>query len=315
MNPADVTLRAINEQQYRDQESSFRRHLGASKIGEPCARNVWFGFRWARDTKAEARMLRLWNRGHIEEPRFAQYLREVGATVWTADDKGKQFRIVDCGGHFGGSCDGVAVNVPGLPAHPVLLEMKTHNEKSFAKLKKEGLLKSKPMHFKQAQVYMRGLGLAGCLYMAVNKNDDDLFLYYFPRDVQEGEQLKAKAESIIFTDQAPARIADSPSWFACTFCDFKGVCFGTQMPHVNCRTCAHSTPERDGTWSCRFGQMAIHAKPEIGCALHIYNPTFFPHAEVQSMSLELNQITYNRKGQVIVNGTNATPSSELDLTC
>lgn len=318
VNPGDLVHKAIDAHFEQGQEASYRRHLGASVVGDKCARSVWFHFRWTVNNQFSGRMLRLFQRGHQEEARFVSYLEAIGAQVWTVNaSTGKQFQVTDCGGHFGGSCDGVASGLPGI-GHPVLLEMKTHNDKSFAELKKKGLKSSKPRHWKQAQVYMRGLDLRGCLYMAVNKNDDDLFLHYFERDDTEGRALAQRASSLIFTDQAPPRISDSPSWFECRFCDYNKVCFGSAMPEVNCRTCAHSTPEQNGTWSCRFGRSEISAMPEKGCEMHVYNPTFFPHATVTGMSLEENSVTYQTRNKgTVVNGScvTATPSKELDLTC
>ena len=34
----------------------------------------------------------------------------------------------------------------------------------------------KPEHFVQAQIYMRKMGIASCLYFAVCKNTDDLYI-------------------------------------------------------------------------------------------------------------------------------------------
>lgn len=58
-----------------------RGHLGASAIGAKCARQIWYGFRWAWNEKHQGRMLRLFKRGHDEEFSFVSYLREAGAEV------------------------------------------------------------------------------------------------------------------------------------------------------------------------------------------------------------------------------------------
>lgn len=63
------------------QESEFRNHLGGSMIGRKCERQLWYNFRWAASSNFDGRMLRLFNRGHLEEHRFIQYLRLAGATV------------------------------------------------------------------------------------------------------------------------------------------------------------------------------------------------------------------------------------------
>lgn len=258
-------------------EDGKRTHLGASVIGEKCSRAIWFSWLWADKEEFGGRMLRLFERGQRQEEIFAELLRGVGATVWTTDpNTGKQFRITDYGGHFGGSLDGVAINLPDLPFGlrkdlPVLLEFKTHNQRSFDALKKDGLIKSKPKHYKQAQVYMHKMKLNWCLYCAVNKNTDEVWFYFFQYVPSECTKLMARAESIIFGKGIPARISESPSWYECTFCAFKGVCFKTKLPDVNCRTCAYSQALPDGTWRCELDKPEILLSPKIGCSSHSYN--------------------------------------------
>lgn len=261
-------------------EDGKRAHLGASGLGQECMRAVWFQFHWADKEMFEGRMLRLFQRGHKQEEIFAELLRGVGATVWTEDPRtGTQFRISEFGGHFGGSADGVAINLPDLPAPylpgmPVLLEFKTHNDKSFKSLEKNGVQGSKPVHFKQAQLYMHKLELGLCLYMAVNKNDDALYLELFPYDAQVATQLLNRANTIIFGEGLPPRISESPSWFACKFCTFADVCFRRKEPDRNCRTCLYSKAEPDGSWRCELARPEIKDAPKVGCDKYEVSPVF-----------------------------------------
>lgn len=247
-------------------EDSLRKHLGASVIGESCQRKIWFGFRWCDKEEFDGRMLRLFERGQREELAFKHLLELVGAKVWTLDQYGKQFGISSHGGHFSGSTDGVAQNLPELGDEPVLLEMKTHNEKRFNELRTKGLQEAQPKHYKQAQTYMWGLGLKKSLYCAVNKNDDELWFYLFDADPAIGRALNDKAESIIFGHGLPPRISNSPSThWECRFCPMRGVCLKDKAVRQNCRTCVHSKPERDGTWSCALGKEEITTVPKVGC--------------------------------------------------
>ncbi len=136
----------------------FREHLGASIIGRPCHRALWYSFRWFKKPEFSGQLFRLFNRGQLEENRFVEYLKQAGLKVWTHDVRtGRQFRVSACGGHFGGSCDGLAYGVISeLTSKPLnlVLEFKTHSDKSFTKLKEEGLYMAKPEHFSQMQVYM-----------------------------------------------------------------------------------------------------------------------------------------------------------------
>jgi len=58
-----------------------RSHLGASAIGNRCARQAWYGFRWVYQEQHTGRILRLFNRGHEEEDRFNRWLRMAGVEV------------------------------------------------------------------------------------------------------------------------------------------------------------------------------------------------------------------------------------------
>ena len=59
-----------------------RAHLGASVIGSPCSRALYYAFRWCWQEKFDGRMKRLFNTGHREEERFITYLTAIGFKVW-----------------------------------------------------------------------------------------------------------------------------------------------------------------------------------------------------------------------------------------
>lgn len=236
---------------YRGHDDPFRTHLGASVIGGECGRAIWYGFRWTTLPKFKGRILRLFNRGHLEEGRFIAALLTIGVQIFQQDENGKQFRISDVGGHFGGSGDGVAIGIPDLPpGTPCLLEFKTHNDKSFQKLVKEGVRASKFEHYVQMNIYMRKMGLPVALYGAVNKNDDDFYFEIVTLDSATADQFTDRARQIILLKQAPARISESPGWFACSWCDHKPVCHLKAAPARNCRTCKNSEAREDGDWHC-----------------------------------------------------------------
>src|SRR5205823_6534586 len=89
-------------------EGSRREHLGASELGDVCARRLYYKFRWFRDVQHSGRLSRLFNRGQLEEARFVEWLRAIGFQVWNVDENGKQFHIARSNLHLGGSIDGVA---------------------------------------------------------------------------------------------------------------------------------------------------------------------------------------------------------------
>lgn len=243
---------------YRQDEQPFRSHMGASLIGGECGRAIWYGFRWATKPTFDGRIIRLFNRGHLEEARFIAMLLMIGCEIYQQDENGKQFRISDHGGHFGGSGDGVAIGVPDLPAGvPAVTEFKTHNDKSFKKLKESGVREAKFEHFVQMQTYMRKMVLPAALYLAVNKNDDELYGEIIQLDADFADTYVARAGTIIPLRAAPDKISKSPGWFACNWCDHKPVCHLGAAPERNCRTCAFSEPDVSGTggrWVCNSEQ-------------------------------------------------------------
>jgi hypothetical protein len=229
----------------------FRSHLGASVAGADCARAIWYGFRWATMPKFEGRILRLFNRGHLEEARFIALLLSIGVQIFQQDENGRQFRISDLGGHLGGSGDGVGIGIPDIPSGmPCLLEFKTHGSKSYIKVEKEGVQSAKFEHYVQMQLYLRKMNLQVALYGAVNKDNDHLHLEIVPLDIIIADQFIDRAKQIIMLREAPRRINESPGWFGCKFCSHKPVCHLHKPIERNCRTCHYVKVIEDGTWQC-----------------------------------------------------------------
>lgn len=264
---ATQTLAAIDASILAQEGEPFRKHLGASLIGDECSRKLWFLFHWVLSESFEARMLRLFNRGHLEEKRFIGWLRAAGIEVWEAGEAGdqkQQMRISAHAGHFGGTPDGVGRGFPELGEEPALLEFKTHGDKSFAKLKAEGLMMTKWKHFVQMQVYMTEMSLRFAVYCAINKNTDELFIEIISNDGQEGPRAIERAGKIIWSKEPPPRVAKLPTAMSCKFCHLQRLCwFGDVQPARNCRTCKHSTPLHDGSgdWGC---VNLHHLDPERG---------------------------------------------------
>ena len=262
---------------YRGSDDGVRSHLGGSLIGGKCGKQLWYGFRWALKANFSARTLRLFNRGHLEEARFIALLLTIGAQVYQQDEEGKQFRISEFGGHFGGSLDGILTNVVGVdPAFgPILTEFKTHSDKSFTELVKKGVQEAKFEHYVQQQVYMKKRNLPLSLYLAVNKNNDDLYGELIPFDNAIAEQYLDRAGKIIFIQKTPKNISSSPGWFECKWCDYRGICHGKDLPLKNCRTCAFVSPEEDGTWKCNKHNATLTKEQQLaGCATYELNESF-----------------------------------------
>ena len=177
-----------------DSSDGLRSHLGASLIGKDCERALWFDFRWTTRARHAGRLLRLFETGQREEARLVQNLRRIGATVLEVDpETGRQFRVQAHGGHFGGSLDGVAINLPEAPKTWHVLEFKTHSAKSFNDLVAKRVRDSKPQHFAQMQIYLHLTGITRAMYLAVCKDTDDLYVERIAADPVFAQGLLDKA--------------------------------------------------------------------------------------------------------------------------
>jgi len=294
------TVAAIYAHYEASRKDKHRPHLGGSQIGAECARALWYQFRHMDAPAFEGRTLRLFQTGDREESRLVENLRAVGVTVWDRDpDTGKQIRFTACDGHFALSLDGVGEGFRES-SQPHTLEFKTMNDKNFKVLEKDGLEKAKPIYWAQCQVGMHLSGLQRCAFIAVNKNDDSIYMERVKYDAAVGIQLVAKAESIIFADKPPAKLNNDPSFFLCRFCDYKHVCHEGKPPLVNCRTCAHATPEQgaDGAWGCAKG-----LPMPTPCKAHLFNPYAMPW-EVRDASPDWVEYV-TEEGEVIRNEGNS----------
>lgn len=253
-----------------------RAHLGASAIGNPCARANWYTFRWCKAQVFEPRMLRLFDRGQREEATLVNMLQRIpGVTVHAVDPAtGKQFAYRAPGGHFGGSMDGACVGLPDDPDTWHVLEFKTHGEKSFNALAKHGVAHAKPEHVVQMQCYMHWSGLTRALYMGVCKNTDRLHLEIVDYDEQQASTHIRNALAIVEAPEPPERLSADPEFFACKFCHHAPVCHSTQAPEVNCRTCLSSTPVDEGQWTCARhpAKMMTVYDQRTACPDHVYIP-------------------------------------------
>lgn len=314
-----TTIAAIERAVVAQADDGMRPHLGASLIGRPCDREIWYSWRWAERRVFSGRMLRLFARGHREEQALADLLHQAGVTVVTVDpETGKQYSFAELGGHFGGSTDGAGKGFLEARKTWHVLEFKTANDKSFQELKKKGVKEAKPEHWAQLQMYMKWTGLERAYYLAVNKNDDDLHGERVRYDREAAEQLTERAQRIIAAEAPPPRISDDAAWYQCKLCSYHAICHAEKLPQVNCRTCLHATPEPQGDcrWSCAQwrSDVPLDAQKQ-GCEEHRYIPALIPFAQVVDASGGQNWVEYalpdGRRFRNGPKGTASYPSAEL----
>ena len=316
-------------QNYVDKAGDWRRpHLGASVIGKPCKRAIWYNYHWCMEpkTQKDGRMLRLFQTGHREEARIIQELRGNGIQVFSHTPDGNQIHLQDpqCP-HFSGSVDGVGYGFEddeGNPINePVLIEIKTMATAGFKRLQAKGVKAEKPEHYAQMQMYMHwtqntSAPIKIAKYLCTCKETDEMHeetVYYLKDDA---ELYTRKAHEIIKSPVPPDRIKNaSEKSYNCRFCDYIDLCITkTKCAEVNCRTCAHSTPnDETNDWRCDMPTYTIEkiSDQKAGCVLHIYNDQLNP-LEFVSADADAGTITYLLPdGEQITNGPGHTSSKDL----
>lgn len=266
---ADDIKNAIDRHIEDHQEDGRRDHLGASLIGRECLRELWYSWRWATNRKFDARMLRLFDRGHREEFRFVEWLEAISEKVWAFHPKtGEQIRVEDFKGYFGGSLDGVVRNPAGYKGD-YLCEFKTHNEKSFKSLVLKGVQEAKPEHYMQMQIYLHYKPkLLGALYFAINKNDDSLHVEFVVRNEDAALEGLEKTKKVFLSTEPPQPFEGASEYnFYCNrFCDHASVCWKNAAPAKSCRTCVSVRPTDKG-WKCtKHDKILTSEAQREGCA-------------------------------------------------
>lgn len=232
-----------------EREQYPRIYLGMSSLGDPCLRKIFLQWRFARLPKFSSRMLRLFDRGHLEEFRFVHYLRAAGHKVIEKDPKtGRQWEYIEQSGHVKGHSDGIVV-IDGIR---ILTEMKTHSNKSFMPVRRTNDLQlSKHEHFCQMQKYMSCEGLDYGLYMAVNKDNDALHMELIEKDQPTVDWINERTAELLTVEIPPEGISQDPNFWRCSMCDFHGICFDGDSSLTGCRMCEHVEMVEEGGWWCQ----------------------------------------------------------------
>ena len=212
--------------------------------------------------------------------------------------------------------DACAVGLPEAPKTWHVVEFKTHNDKSFADMRKKGVAAAKPLHYAQMQCYMGWSGMERALYLACNKNTDELYGERIRFDQVTFLELMAKAERVVAATEPMEKINQDSAWYQCRFCDHHPVCHQGDLPAVSCRTCAHATPcmtRSSGVWRCEWHDKDLTiAEQKRACQEHLFIPPLVGFAE--PVDAGEGWVAYQRRdtGRVFINaGASAMPNTQL----
>jgi hypothetical protein len=219
-----------------------RRHLGASRLGLACLRQLGMEyFRVPPDPGREltGRTLRIFELGHAIEAMAAGWLELAGFTLHTRNAEGGQFAFEAAHDPEGrprmaGHIDGVLVAGPPVMSFPALWECKSMKEKTFREVAAKGLAVAQPVYHTQVCVYMGHLALheSPALFTAVNKDTSELYFELVPFDRERAQWAIDRGVEVLraaFPEELP-RVSGDRADFRCRRCEFSERCWSEPSP-------------------------------------------------------------------------------------
>ncbi len=210
-------------------EAKTRGYIGASILGHGCERRIWLDWKESKPPvkttpieilKTGSREEKF-DRGRHEEERLIKALQGSGYLVI---DRQGAFSVLD--GNFQGHIDGIILDQEG---NKYILEIKSTQEKYFRALVKNGVQKTFAAYYLQCQMYMHFFKIPRALFLAVNKNNGEIYQAVLEVDTAAIEMGLSKINKILsHGNDMPAALADAndpPPKIPCQYCDFVSFCY------------------------------------------------------------------------------------------
>ncbi len=229
----DPTIAAMRLAIEAKQETKRRNYLGASLIGDPCPRKVWYDYNGYNKEPIPSQGLMAIEDGHRTEDLTAYRLRLVdGVDLVTHNADGSQVCFSDLGGKFKGHIDGLIFGIKQAPKTWHIWENKSCKHEKFNEFKrvkkkfgeKDALKNWNITYYVQHQLYMHYFECTrGYLTVSYSGGRDyatcrtnykkDIALQYIDR-----------ANKIVNASLAPTKVSEQSDYYLCRFCPFSNEC-------------------------------------------------------------------------------------------
>jgi hypothetical protein len=204
-----------------------RPYLGASIVGDDCARKIQFD--WSCKPVLAARVRSIFARGHFFEMRTREQLTAAGFKF--APESELAFSAAN--GDLQGHADGLITAGPDLSNirldYPALWECKCLNAKNWRAVERDGLEKVFPKYAAQIALYQAYLDKTNpALFTAVNADSCELLHFIQPFNAERAQQWSDRAAMIIAATRAGEllpRFTDDPTDWRCRMCSQRERCW------------------------------------------------------------------------------------------
>ena len=215
-----------------NQQEPPRDYLGASRVGEPCARKLVYEYtRTPKDDRKDfgGGILRIFDAGHQFEDSAS------GGSAPPASTSGPATAKASSSASRSPAAASVATSTAPSSTGRTSASAGRHCGNTRRSVRSRGPTSSsrgvraaRPICFAQVQLYMAYMDLPVALFTATNR--DSLLLHHeiVPFDAAEAQALSDKAVEVIRSAEAgelPPRIAEAADFHLCRRCDFTKRCW------------------------------------------------------------------------------------------
>lgn len=201
--------------------------MRASKVGFPCDRNLFYSVN-GYDEIVPARSQRIFAVGTALEAVAVDWLREEGWDVFYnpgSQEADVELHIPVVGGQLAGHPDCI-ISRPGMGR--ILIDIKTMNDRSFTRWRREGTEKDKPQYVDQVHVYANaamdaGFSIERLGIVGINKNNSEMHIDVFDYALERMAAIVDRTERI-FALSSPPEPGDRMEGWCCGYCGYAHVC-------------------------------------------------------------------------------------------
>lgn len=215
-------IKAINDAISQRNREENRLYIGASNIGNPCLRAVWYAYKGYESEKFPTNTQITFDIGKNLERLLLDYLEASGMNIERANEANNYLfcqheKIKDFQGH-------IDALIHTDNAEPIILEIKTAKASSFAVFKKDGLKVWSKIYYSQIQSYMGMTGYKSAIILVLNKDSSELCMEWVYFDEDYYLMISDKAQFIKNNTSPPERINNNSCYHLCARCVYKNVC-------------------------------------------------------------------------------------------
>lgn len=201
-----------------------RKYLGASSLGNPCDRAIWYGYTGA-PSEIESKILMTFEIGKQLEKMLMEMIDAFPANVvaYRPNAVNNYLKVThpevpELQGHLD-----ALINIDGVK---YVLEIKTANSASFAKVRQVGVRQWRPQYYEQIQLYLGMCSINSAIMLVINKDSSELYEEVIEFNEAHYRLLVEKAKMILYHQEPPAKINKSPSFYVCKMCSYRKHCHG-----------------------------------------------------------------------------------------